>query len=219
MKTKTYPWMPEIPWLREAMQSCLGVLAINWLCQGMRGMDHKELSFRLLLQLGVTFLCFLLLLPFYPSVPAFLASLLLAHTFNWLVNGQLWVCIRYCPAYARDPSALGLFLDRTASELFALPWLEEAVCIGSSGRRGSLFTTRSDIDLRLIFPPGKENWWRTNLLLLKLRTKALFQGIPLDLYAYDTPASLKKFSRKEKVWLIKDKHQRLEHFYRKRKQL
>ena len=46
-KIKRFPLMPSAPWLQAATQSCAFILAANWCLQGARGMDRKELSFRL----------------------------------------------------------------------------------------------------------------------------------------------------------------------------
>ena len=75
-----------------------------------------------------------------------------AHTVNFTLNGQVWVCARYCRWYRRDPAALDAFLRRAANGMRALPWLREAVCIGSLGRTGTVRGDRADLDLRLVFP-------------------------------------------------------------------
>ncbi|MEZ5863901.1 MAG: hypothetical protein R3D25_07435 [Geminicoccaceae bacterium] len=83
------------------------ILAVNWLAQGMRGMDPKELSFRLLLLGGLTGLIAASLVagPLAGGTPgpALLLGLGMAHSINFTLNGQLWVCLRYCPSYRQDP--------------------------------------------------------------------------------------------------------------------
>ena len=88
-------------------------------------------------------------------------------------------------------------------------WLAEAALIGSRGGGIQRFGPRSDLDLRLIFPPGPLAWLRTNLLLLRLRTAAFLRAIPLDLYAYDTPESLRRFDQRERLLVILDRQGRL----------
>ncbi len=198
------------------MQSCAGLLAINWVFQGMRGMQSKELSFRLMLEA-------LLAAVAYAAVPAdwnnsfgLLFVLFIAHTLNWLFNGHVWVCARYCAAYRRNPSALSDYIDRTSARLQSLSWLEEAAVIGSVGDAGRIRSERSDIDLRLIFSPGIVNWLRVNMLLLRLRTAALFQVIPLDLYAYNFVNALDRFRQDEGILLIQDKKGRIAKRYGQR---
>jgi hypothetical protein len=94
-------------------------------------------------------------------------------------------------------------------ELRALPWLEEAACIGSRGQATAVRGDRADLDLRLVFPPGLGNWLRLNLLLLRLRGRAFWSMIPLDLYAYDRPESLRRFDQRERLLVPVDRSGRL----------
>jgi hypothetical protein len=210
-KAKTFRFRASStePWF--ATHSCLVILAVNWLAQGMRGMDPKELSFRLLLLCGLTGLLAAVLVagPVAAPGPALLLGLGLAHSINFTLNGQLWVCLRYCPAYRQDPVVLATRTGALVRRVRRSTWLQEAVLIGSAARLRSLPGPRSDIDLRLIFPPGWSGWLRTNLLLLELRARALFVGLPLDLYAYDHPAQLRRFEQTEPLALVLDRQARL----------
>ena len=216
-KPKLFPVQPRSPRLARWMQSCAFILAANWCMQGMRGMDGKELSFHLLAEAG----CALLLTAAGSAVGLALPraaalGVLAAHSLSFALNGQVWVCVRYCRFYRRDPAALERFLRSVAVELRALPWLEEAVCIGSRGDYGIMRGGRSDLDLRLVFPPGRRNWLRVNLLLLRLRTRALLEMIPLDLYAYDQPSSLRRFDQRERLLVLLDRRGRLQALYPER---
>ena len=75
-----------------------------------------------------------------------------AHTLNFTLNGQFWVAARYCRWFTGSERRLHSFLAGPAVRLREHAWLHEAVLIGSAGCRP--LTDRSDIDLRLIFPPG-----------------------------------------------------------------
>ena len=208
-KPKVFPIRPRSAWLAGAMQSCLGILAINWVFQGMRGMQRGELSFRLLLLAGLASLTGQLAhAAGLAAVAAGIVGLVVGHSFNFLANGQFWVCARYCPTYRGSAARIAAATDALARELAVLPWLEEAVLIGSRARRGQP-TDRSDIDLRLVFPPGPWNWLRVNLLLLRLRCRALVTGLPLDLYAYDAPSALERFDQDEPLLVILDRGGRL----------
>lgn len=200
-KPKAFPVVPASPTLAALLQSCPVILAINWCLQGMRGMDRGELAFRLLLEGLVT----LALAPGIGLLPA----LVVAHTLNFLVNGQLWVCARYCAFWHRSPAALDRFLREVVARLRASPWLEEAVCIGSCGAQAVARHDRADIDLRLIAPAGWRGWLEVNLLLLVLRARALVRLVPLDLYAYDSPASLERFRQDEPLLVILDRRGRI----------
>lgn len=215
-KRKSFPWRPRSPALAALTQTCAFILAVNWCLQGMRGMDRKELAFRL----GLELLLAVALLPALawamPAGAACIAALLAAHTVSFTLNGQFWVCARYCRCYRRDPQLLDLFLQRIAVILGGRPWLREAVCIGSLGRTGRAHGERADLDLRLLFPPGLRGWLRTNLLLLRLRARAFVGGIPLDLYAYEQPERLRRFDQRERLLVLLDRDGRLARLYPRR---
>ena len=215
-KLKLFPIRPRSPTIASLMQSCLFILAVNWCLQGMRGMDRKELSFRIALELLLAVAMAGLLARTLPPQLALLLGLLAAHTASFTLNGQVWVCARYCRWYRRDPAALDHFLHAAAAELRGLPWLREAVCIGSMGRAGVASNHRADLDLRLLFPTGALSWLRVNLLLLRLRTRAFFGRIPLDLYAYERPERLRRFDQRERLLVLLDRDGRLRRLYPRR---
>jgi hypothetical protein len=208
-KPKTFPIRPRSPWLAGLMQSCVFILLVNWCLQGVRGMDRKELAFRVAAELLLAGLLAAATASVLEPAWALLAGLLAAHTASFTLNGQFWVCARYCRSYRRDPGALERFLDALVPELRALPWLEEAACIGSRGQAAAVRGDRADLDLRLVFPPGLGNWLRVNLLLLRLRAWACWSVIPLDLYAYDRPESLRRFDQRERLLALVDRSGRL----------
>lgn len=200
-KAKSFPIAAAPRWLAAALQSCPAILAINWCLQGMRGMDRGELAFRL----GLEAILWALLVPALGPWSA----LLLAHSLNFLVNGQVWVCARYCLLWHRSPAALDRFLAEVVTQLRSLPWLAEAVCIGSCAEGAVARHDRADIDLRLIAPSGPRGWLKVNLLLLGLRARALVRLVPLDLYAYDSPASLERFRQDEALLVVLDRQGRI----------
>ena len=209
-KIKPFPLLDPSGRLFALSQTCHGILLINWVMQGMRGMERKELTFRLLLEVALTLFFGLCLETLGTGgALAFLLALLLAHSLNFFFNGQLWVCLRYCDFYRQDPEVIAAWRDRCFERLVDIPIVDEAVCIGSQACGRGTPGERSDIDLRLFFVAGMEDWLAINLLMLRLRTSALFDGIPLDLYACDSPSSLDRFDRRKPVGIIKDRGGRL----------
>ena len=202
-KKKKFPVKSKI--LLGFLQSWFGILFINWVFQGIRGMQYKEVSFRILLETIVLLLIYELLISSgISSIWSFLISLLFSHTINWLFNTHLWVCMRYMKFYRRNPDALREFLRKVSSDIQQKSWLSEAVCIGSVGDKGDVTSWRSDIDLRLFFGNGILNYFCLNLYLIYLRTWALINVIPLDLYAYDDISKLHEFKLGEGIKVIKD---------------
>lgn len=200
-KLKPFP-VPGL--LLPLLQNVPAIMAVNWLSQGMRGMGRKELSFRLLLEATVALVVGSAL---GGGAHGIIAGCAIAHTLDFVFNGQLWVCGRYARGWSRDVAALTRFVEWTAARLRACGWLDEAVLLGSFG--GPATDARSDVDLRLIFPDGALAWVRVNLLLLRLRSLALILRIPLDLYAYDAPSGLRRFDQREPLLLLLDRRGRL----------
>jgi hypothetical protein len=211
-KTKPFPAPLNAAWLSAITQSCAFILALNWCSQGMRGMDRKELGFRLLLEAALAGILVAMLVGLggWASWPAIGTAIVLAHSFSFTLNGQFWTCARYCRWYRQEPAALARHVADIAAGLRRLPWLEEAALIGSQARQPVSFGPRSDIDLRLIVPSGIGGWMRCNLLLLHLRSEAFLCGMPLDLYAYDSPDSLRRFDQREPMRLLLDRRGRLQ---------
>jgi len=207
VKPKLYPFAPRSEAMRRLMRSCAFVLAVNWLAQGMRGMDRKELAFRLLAESLAAAILSAALSGL--GAVAVLPAALIAHSLNFTFNGQFWVCARYCRSYRRQPQDLDRYVSTAVTRLQATPWLDSALLIGSQGLGVGTRTDRSDIDLRLLFPSGIIGWLRCNALLLAWRTEALFRRIPLDLFAYDHAGSLGRFNQSEPLLEILDRAGRL----------
>jgi hypothetical protein len=215
-KLKVFPIRPRSPLLAGLMQALPFILAVNWCLQGMRGMGRKELSFRLGAELVLALALAAVARSWLPSLPALVLGLLVAHSLNFTLNGQLWVCARYARSWRRDPAALERFLAEVAADLGTRPSLREAVCIGSRGDLGLVRNERSDLDVRLVFPPRLRAWLLVNLLLLRLRARAFFRLIPLDLYAYDRPEDLRRFDQRERLLVLLDRDGRLAALYPER---
>ena len=205
LKAKSFPIRSASPVLRAWMQTCAFILAVNWVMQGVRGMDAKERRFRLALALLLAGVFGLAALPVLPLPAAAAFGAFAAHSVNFTLNGQVWVCCRYCRWYRRDPVLIDAWLAGVIARLRRLDWLRVALCIGSQGLGRGTRGPRSDIDLRLVFPAGPLAWARTNLLLLRLRAGAFVRAIPLDLYAYDGVASLDRFRQDEPLLVILDR--------------
>lgn len=209
-KPKPFPLLGRFPVLHRASQSCVAILAINWIFQAMRGMDGKELSFRLATSTAIAVVAAVTGARLGLDVhAATLGGWLIAHTFSFAINGQFWVCARYCRSYRRRPEALDRYVSTAVTRLQTTPWLDSALLIGSQGLGVGTRTNRSDIDLRLLFPSGIIGWLRCNALLLAWRTEALFRRIPLDLFAYDHAGSLGRFNQSEPLLEILDRAGRL----------
>jgi len=218
-KAKSFRFRANAPRALFESRNCLFILAVNWLFQGMRGMDPKELGFRLLLLAAATALATALVAGLFAvrGLTALALGLAIGHTVNFLANGQLWVVLRYCPGYRREPARLARAIAGLLDDVARQDWLGEAVLLGSTVSRVETPRARADIDLRLIFPPGLDGWLRTNLYLLRLRLLAACRGLPLDVYAYEHPAVLRRFDQSEPLGIILDRERRLKRGFANRR--
>ena len=213
-KLKTFSYLTWLPYpMQKLLSNMLFVLFINWIFQGVLGMQSKELIFRLAIYL-IVFLASLFILPlssFNPDVC--LAIIVSIHTLNWILNGNFWVVVRYSKFYYQDPIVIVEYRDKIFNFIRSRPWLFEAVVLGSTAKNLSNPSPYSDIDLRIIFPPGINAWLKVNLLLLRLRISALFFRIPLDVYAYNNVDRLSDFNSLEHVFIVVDRDNKLRQFY------
>jgi hypothetical protein len=111
--------------------------------------------------------------------------------------------------YKRNPESLKKFIAKCQVQLNNKPWIDEVVCIGSVGDKGDVSSWRADIDLRFFFKPGFTNYLKMNFYLIYIRTLALIQVIPLDLYAYNNIDILSSFKKGEGILVLKDKNSRI----------
>jgi len=210
-KPKPFPLPPRLA-RSPLVQNPLTVLAVNWLCQGVRGMGRRERTARLLGELAVAGLCAPPLTLVLPPAPALLAAFALAHTLAWTLNGQFWVAMRYLPCWRRDPAAVTRFAAWLTRRLAASPWLREAVLVGSLARRGTP-TAGSDIDLRLVYPAGFRARLRADGLAFLLRLRAFFAAVPLDLYLEDRVEDLARLDAREPWRVLLDRDGRIRRIF------
>jgi hypothetical protein len=207
-KTKTFPVASPPRWLDRLLQTGLAILAVNWVCQGMRGMDAGERRVRLVALLLLTAAMGAIATQAGAGLAAaLLGGLVVAHTIGFTLNGQFWVCARYSALYRRSPQAVQAHARGLERRLRRIAWLDEAVCIGSLAT-GQPASARPDIDLRLIRPAGRGRLAVDGLAAL-LRAEAFLRAIPRDLYVYDRPSSLRRLRGDEPLRVILDRGGRI----------
>ncbi len=207
VKPKPFPLPPRLA-RSPLVQNPLTVLAINWLCQGMRGMGRRERRARLVQEGLVAALLAAVGTPLLGWPWALATACLVAHTLAWTLNGQFWVVLRYLPAVRREPEALMAFLADLRRRLEASSFLREAVLTGSLAERGRA-GPHTDIDLRLVYPAGIRARLATDLLVLRLRAAAFWRAIPLDLYVEDRVEDLARLNPRVPWRLLLDRDGRI----------
>lgn len=202
-KKKKFAWEPESQWLVDLMNSKLGVMAINWIFQGILGADRTEQVFKFLVD-GILTLLFTWGLMQLMSFPlALLGAAILAHTINWLFNGQFWVVGRFCGITHNPPDKILAYLQSVQRRLHGNSSLL-AIAVFGSLARGNAPRTNSDIDLRFVRRPGWGPALQANFIGLAEKTRAFLTGLPLHLFVYDSVESLNRLRSDEQPYLLYD---------------
>jgi len=146
MKNK-FAWNPESKVLHNMMASCPGIIVVNWLFQGMLGMDKSELIFHLLFDLTFTVTFSLVLSLIFPQGSAIILGILTAHSLNWLINTHFWAIARECGITHNHPSRLLKYMKYIGDVANGQPFLLGIAVFGSIARSG---TVRFDLDIDMM---------------------------------------------------------------------
>ena len=176
------------PALRWLLRSPVAGVAAHWLFQGLFYMDTTERWFKLALDFLLTALAAIPLGIWFRSHMAWPAAFLLAHTLNFLFNGQIWGVLKHYGigrlSHAEFESYLCQLSQRTGNE----PSILWAGVYGGLARGN--WSPTSDLDARLVRRPGMINALRACLFVLAERSRALIRKFPLDIYVLDGPGKL-----------------------------
>ena len=169
----------EGSWLGSVAQSRAGVIASNWVLQGMRYMNAYEVGLKLLLD--VLFALLLVWLFNGWNRPGIvLASLLIAHSLNWILNGHFFVLMRYVYPVPKTADDFDLYVQRIKKQAVLSNFID-GVAIYGSYCRGQLHEF-SDLDVRVIVRNGFMNGLAGAWFCLRERFMAFFAIFPLDIY-------------------------------------
>jgi predicted nucleotidyltransferase len=140
-------------------------------------------------------------------------SLFLAHTLNWVLNGNWWAGMLFAfPSLRnRGDRATCAYLNQMAHRLRRDRSISGAMIFGSIAR--GQWHERSDLDVRLLRRPGVWNGTMGVLILLRERWIALWSRQPLDIYLVDGIPFLKRMRADEPPVFLKKDDPRLELAY------
>jgi predicted nucleotidyltransferase len=192
-----YYGVSKRPILRPFLRSPIFAMGVHWVFQGMLYMDRTERLFKLGLDLILTALLWILLSPLLGLswAWALLVAFLLAHTLNFLFNGQMWVVLKHFHLVRNSRSEFEDYLSQLAQRIQAEPSIERAAAYGSLVR--GEWHESSDLDLRLVRKPGLRNGLRACWFAMRERTRALFRRFPLDVFLLDDPSRLGRMREDE----------------------
>jgi predicted nucleotidyltransferase len=177
-------------------------MAMHWAFQNMLNMDLTELSFKIMIDILLTLIFSLLFSIWLPLLAAIVLGVLLAHTLNFLFNGQIFVVLKHFGDVTHELSEFEQYIEAITNRLHKEPSIRWAAIYGSM-TRGEIKTT-SDLDIRLIRYPGLVNGIRACWFILLERTRAHLKRFPIDILMLDSPRLLKRLRSDEPPLVIYD---------------
>jgi predicted nucleotidyltransferase len=147
------------------------------------------------------------------SVGLWVASLGVAHTLNWMFNGNWWAGMLFAFPGLRNPGERATcdYLHKMAKRLENDPAISGVMIFGSACR--GQWQDRSDLDVRLLRRPGWRHGAAGVLVLSRERLLALLARQPLDIYLADGIPFLRKMRRDERPIFLKKDDPRLDEAY------
>lgn len=192
------------------------LLLSNWLFQGIPNADKTEKAYKTLFTL---FFWGILFWIFYSSgniaiEKVLIISFLIAHTFNWLVNGNISIILIHRLLLVKlSKLDLFLYIEKLHQKTAGKNWILYAASFGSICR-GDLKDS-SDIDISIVRKPGFKNALKSIWFALKEKKVADFNGIPLEIYISDTPEnSIQRFAAEQNPVVIHDPDNTIDNYYK-----
>ena len=214
-KRKTFAWQPKNQFIYKLMSSPLGVIIINWVFQGILGMDSSERIFKVGLDIALTILFTFVLSSILNLWLAIVIGFIIAHTVNWVFNGHLFVIGRFVGFTKTPPRKIWDYMKGIKDRAQHKPFLAGVAVFGAV-TRGEGIRETSDVDIRFIKERGFWNALLANWYSMYERTRAVFHRFPLDLYLYDGLDSLNRLRKDEQPIILYDPKGLLQEKYKER---
>ena len=160
----------------------------NWLLQGIWYMDRSERAFTAAVELILFGISFGLLkaLTGTDLLLALVASSVVTHTLNWILNGHFWALMletRFSRMRTGKDRLLA-YANKMSERLLDRRCFTSMYVYGSMSR-GTPGET-SDLDIRLVLAPGFTNRIRGCFATSVERARAFLKHFPLDVHAVDS---------------------------------
>ena len=178
------------PAIRLLLRSPLVAVVMHWTFQSLFYMDPTERWFKITLDLVLTLLGGIVLRVWLHWQVAWLIAFVVAHTLNFLFNGQLWGVLKHYGMVSHTYEEFYRYVQGLGERIEREPSVRYAVVYGSLSRRQ--WSPSSDLDARIVRHPGIVNGVRACWFLLRERSYALIARFPLDVYVLDSESALGK---------------------------
>lgn len=193
----------SIPLINALFKFKLFIVVSNWIFQGMLYADKTERVFRLLLDGLMTLILYAFFINLILDTHIVLIfSFFVAHTVNWIFNGQLFVLGRYVGIKPKKQDKFCIYINELKSRVEREKSIQLVAIYGSLSREE--LNENSDLDVRIIRKNGFLNGLRACLFGFSERTRALFSRFPLDIYVIDSPNHLLKMRKDESPKILYD---------------
>lgn len=201
MKRKKLPSFISNPILIEVFQTRPGRVFTNWVLQGMLYMNPVEIIYKLLVDVILTVIISLYVIQDMSLTGIFL-SLFIAHTVNWIINGQPVALLMHLDIGSNNAEHFISYIEKLEKRIKTKKYL--AACASYGSLSVGNYNPKSDIDIRVIM---KEDLWskiRTANFCFIERVRAFLVFFPLDLYAFTLDEVQRKMNPKEPPVLFYD---------------
>lgn len=174
----------------------------SWTFQCTLYMDTTERYFKIILDLIMILPIFLILNYYLNLLTSILLAIILAHTLNWIFNGQIFVLLKNLKLIKTSEQSFKEYLDGIKIRVENENSIIAAAAYGSISREKLKET--SDIDIRIIRKSGFINGFKACVFVLKERFKSFFNKFPLDIYVLDSIDMIGVHIKNEKPVVVYD---------------
>lgn len=195
-KKKHLPSFLQGTWFDEWMSYGYITFITSFILQGMLYANWRDNVVKISIDVIIT-VALSFIMPWW-------LGLLIAHTINYCLNGQA-ICVFY-HIRAGNLTAIEFYNNTVAmkNRLDKCKYIDAAISYGSLST--GKWHPSSDIDIRFIPKKGEINFWKAVIWSVCERTRAFFNGYPLDMYVFTMKHSYDVMSKKEIPIIFKDKN-------------
>lgn len=200
IEQKKYYAKVKSPWMQSIVGHKAGALTVHWVFQGLLYMDPTERLFKIGIDIVLLLVIGMPLSIWLPIPLAFLLGVIVAHSVNFMVNGQIYGVLKHFGDVQNSWEAFNQEVARLQERVTQEPFIEFAAIYGSVAREE--WSPTSDIDLRVVRVPGLSSAWRVCWFGVQERARAFWKGFPLDMLVLDKRESLNRLAERNPVVLI-----------------
>ena len=176
-----------------------------WILQGVHATNWREVVIRYAIDAVLTVGMVLLGVHW-------LFALIIAHSINFTLNGQLFAMFTHMGATGVKADKFLRCTTTMKNKIEKHRFINASIAYGSLSR--GCYKRTSGIDIRL--NTAKNGWWKTAFYAVWLRTWAFCVGYPLDMYCYDPEVVIKKMRTDELPIMVNERNECMKVWYPER---